>query len=222
MAKKKKQQKREGHSETVTEKGPPTRNTAPDWPVVALSLLGALLAGYLTLTAWLDAAPAFCAEGSSCEIVQGSRWGTLLGIPTSFLGLLTYLALGHFAYRERRPGRRWSVLWVLSLVGLAYSLYLTGVSYFVIQAFCVYCVISMVIMATIFVLVAARRPAMAEQFSWPAWASQTGVVALLIVGALHLHYSGVFDAAAGPEDPYVQGLAQHLSDSGAIFYGAYW
>ena len=40
--------------------------------------------------------------------------------------------------------------------------------------------------------------------------------------ALHLHYRGVFDAAAGPEDPYLRAIAEHLEASGAVFYGAYW
>jgi hypothetical protein len=45
---------------------------------------------------------------------------------------------------------------------------------------------------------------------------------LVIVGSMHLHYSGVFDSAAGPEDPYLRGLAEHLSREKAIFYGASW
>ena len=191
-------------------------------PVVFLSLIGIVLTGYLTLTGWMGGEAAFCGEGSSCDLVQGSRWGTFLGIPTSFLGMATYLALGHFAYREKRPGRRWIFLWVISLVGTAYSLYLTGISYFVIQAFCVYCLISLVLMSVIFVLVALHKPDMGKEFSWPAWVGQTGVLALVIAGGMHLHYSGVFDPGAGAEDPYIKGLAQHLSDSGAIFYGAYW
>ena len=48
------------------------------------------------------------------------------------------------------------------------------------------------------------------------------MIATLLVGGLHLHYSGVFDAAAGPEDPQLQALAIHLADSGVKFYGAYW
>jgi len=37
-----------------------------------------------------------------------------------------------------------------------------------------------------------------------------------------MHYSGVFDPAAGPEDPYLRGLAEHLSKEKAVIYGAFW
>jgi len=33
---------------------------------------------------------------------------------------------------------------------------------------------------------------------------------------------GVFDPAAGAEDPYLRGLAEHLSQEKAVFYGAFW
>ena len=48
------------------------------------------------------------------------------------------------------------------------------------------------------------------------------MIAVLLIAGLHLHYSGVFDAAAGPEDPQLQALAIHLTGKGVKFYGAYW
>jgi thiol-disulfide isomerase/thioredoxin len=47
-------------------------------------------------------------------------------------------------------------------------------------------------------------------------------IAGAVVLGLHLHFSGLFDPAAGPEDPYLKALATHLKDKGALFYGAYW
>ena len=55
-----------------------------------------------------------------------------------------------------------------------------------------------------------------------AWAGKTIIVTMLIIGGIHLHYSGVFDPAAGPEDPYLRGLAEHLSQEKTVFYGAFW
>ena len=40
------------------------------------------------------------------------------------------------------------------------------------------------------------------------------------MGVVHLHYQGVFDPAAGPEDPRLRALAEHLTEAGARFYGA--
>jgi len=59
-------------------------------------------------------------------------------------------------------------------------------------------------------------------FRWPAWGGQTLLVALVVVGGLHLHYSGTFSSAAGPEDPYLKKLALHLAAGDVKFYGAYW
>ena len=191
-----------------------------DWPVVVLTVIGGLLAGYLTLNTWLGANPLFCGEGSSCELVQNSRWGTLMGIPTSLLGMGIYLVLGHLSFHE--PKRRWRLRWIISLVGLAYSLYLTAISWIVIQAFCGYCLGSLGIMATIFLLLVLRPPEGAASYARPAWVGQALVLGMLLVGGAHAHYSGVFSPTAGPEDPYLKGLAEHLGQSGAIFYGAFW
>ena len=202
--------------------GSAKRRTGPNWPVLILSMVGAALAGYLTLNSWFGADAAFCGQGSSCDLVQESRWGSFLGLPTAFLGLLTYLALGHVAYRERKPEKQWKNLWLISIVGVGYSLYLTTISYTVLEAFCFYCLISLGLMISIFVTLLFQKPQGIEGFSWPSWAGQTALIPLVIVGGMHLHYSGVFDAAAGPEDPYVKELAIHLKESGALFYGAFW
>ena len=69
------------------------RRQLPNWPLLALALAGMALTGYLTASTWLGEELAYCAEGSGCEIVQSSRWATLLGLPTAFWGLLAYAAL---------------------------------------------------------------------------------------------------------------------------------
>ncbi len=198
------------------------KRAGPNWPVLALSLAGVALAAYISFSAWFEAPAFFCGEGSSCDIVQQSRWGTFLGIPTAFLGLLTYLAIAFFACRGRDPGRQWKITWMISLAGVGYSVYLTAISLIVIGSTCAYCLASLALMTAILLTVSFQRPPQMPDFSWPSWAAQTLVVVGLLLGGMHLHYSGVFDSAAGPEDPYLKGLAIHLQDSGAKFYGAYW
>lgn len=39
--------------------------------------------------------------------------------------------------------------------------------------------------------------------------------------ALHLHYAGFFSSSAA-ENPEIRALAEHLTKTGAKFYGAYW
>jgi uncharacterized membrane protein len=194
----------------------------PNWPVTALAGFGMVLTLYLTLTVWFGDAPLYCAEGSACEIVQQSRWGTFLGMPTAFWGFLTYAALAFIGFKVRSPEQHWKSAWIVSLVGVGYSVYLTLVSHFAIDALCPYCLVSLAIMMIIFGVVITQRPEGMKDFKFKSWVTQTAVATLIIIGGMHLHYSGVFNPAAGPEDPYLKGLATHLAQEGAIFYGTLW
>jgi uncharacterized membrane protein len=194
----------------------------PNWPLIALALAGMVLTAYLVLTSWLGQTPLFCDEGSSCDIVQQSRWGTFLLLPTAFWGFLTYAILGYIGFRIRNPVLHWKVAWTVSLIGLGYSIYLNTISLFVIEAMCAYCVGSLLIMAVIFGVVMFQRPARLPNFKFTIWVGETIVILMVFVGGMHLHYSGVFDPAAGPEDPYLRGLAEHLTQEEAVFYGAFW
>ena len=213
--------KREGKSESG--RAPVLkRRHGPNWLVLVLALAGMALTGYLAITSWTGTAPALCGEGSTCDLVQGSRWGSFLGLPTAFWGFLAYAAIGHVAFRERNAERHWKLTWFIALSGLVVSLYLTGVSILLLQATCFYCLISLGLLTAIFVVVAFQRPAGLPSFSWPAWGGQTAAIAVAAVVVLHLHYSGVFSPSAGPENPYLSGLADHLSRTGAVMYGAFW
>mgnify|MGYP003574963342 FL=1 len=193
----------------------------PNWPLFALAAIGMVLAGYLAVSAWQGTAAAFCAEGAGCDIVLNSRWSTLLGMPTSFWGFLTYGLLAAVAW-NRDAANRWRWAWVISLFGLFYSLYLTGISFFELNAACPYCLGSLALMAAIFALTTLQRPANLAKFSWgPFLAKSLGAAAIAII-ALHLHYAGYLGKAPGPEDPWIRNLAEHLARSDAKFYGASW
>jgi uncharacterized membrane protein len=200
----------------------PRRRKLPNWPLLAPALLGMALSGYLTYGAWFGAKPLFCGAGSSCDVVQSSRWAEFMGTPLAFWGFLTYAALAVIAWRVRRPDWHWQLAWLVALTGMGVSVYLTVVSLTVLQAACMYCLGSLAIVsACVAVLAFQGQPAIAG-FSWPVWLAQTGGLTAAIVLGLHLQFSGVFSPAAGPEDPYLRDLAIHVSQSGAQFYGASW
>jgi hypothetical protein len=145
-----------------------------------------------------------------------------LGLPTAFWGLLTYASLLFIGIRVRNPGTHWKSAWTVSLIGLSYSIYLIAISMFVIEAACAYCYASFAIMAFIFGVVTFQRPKDLPKFNVAAFTGQTAIFALVIVGGMHLYYSGVIDPKAGPEDPFLKGLAEHLAKKEAVLYGAYW
>jgi thiol-disulfide isomerase/thioredoxin len=59
-------------------------------------------------------------------------------------------------------------------------------------------------------------------FSWGSWVGKSVGTAALIIIVLHLHYAGFIGKTAGPEDPWIRGLVQHLTKIDAKFYGASW
>ena len=190
--------------------------------ILGLAGLGVLLTGYLTLAAWLGGHPAYCGADSECDIVQSSRWSTLLGLPMSLWGLLTYAVLAASAWRLRSRPSAWRATLFFACIGAGVSWFLTLVSVFQIEATCGYCLASFALMNALLVLVVLRRPSRMPEHAWPKALPFPVGAAVAVVLGLHLHFSGLFDPAAGPEDPYLKALATHLQDSGARFYGAYW
>jgi uncharacterized membrane protein/glutaredoxin len=193
----------------------------PNWPLFVLALFGMALSGYLTFSAWQGEQVAFCTEGAGCDVVLNSQWATLFGMPTSFWGFLAYAMLAAVAW-NKNAADQWRWAWVISFFGLLYSLYLTSISLFELKATCPYCLTSLSLMATILVVTTFQRPTNLPKFSWGPWlAKNMGVAAIMIV-ALHTYYAGYWGGAPGPEDPWIRGLAEHLSQSDAKFYGASW
>src|SRR5438132_12873298 len=117
--------KRESKKESVIIL-PPLRS-APNWPLLALSILGIALAAYLSWTGWTGSSVKGCGVGSSCDVVLSSRWAMLLGLPTAFWGLLAYATLAGTAF-IKRADRHWWAAWSVALFGVFYSAYLTTVS----------------------------------------------------------------------------------------------
>ena len=193
----------------------------PNGAILALALIGMVLSGYLTYSAWQGQSVVGCTVGSACDFVLNSRWSRLLGMPTSFWGFLTYALLAAIAWNKTTPSQ-WKMAWTVTIVGLLYSLYLTGVSLIALDSACPYCLTSLGIMTAIFAALLIQRPAKMPGFSWGPWLAKTGGAALLIIIALHLHYSGYIGKTAGPEDPWVRGLVEHLVKTDAKFYGASW
>lgn len=195
---------------------PPAR---PNVPLLALSVAGIAVAGYLTYTGWTGDRAAYCEAGGGCDIVQSSQWATFLGVPTALWGLLLYIGLAYVAWRVTRPVTQWRRAWALAAIGFGVSVYLTAISVFVIQATCPYCLGSLGIFTGIMGLLLWQRPEGTPR-AWPTWLLQTAIPAVIVIAALHAQASE--RTALGPEDPWVRGLAERLTESGALFYGASW
>lgn len=193
----------------------------PNWPLLALSLIGVALAGYLSWTALTSTAVQGCAEGGGCDAVLSSRWATLMGVPTAVWGLLTYLGLAGTAF-IRRADTQWRTSWTLAFFGALYSIYLTTISLTTLGATCPYCLTSLALMTSILVVATYQRPITMKGFAWRPWLTWRGAVSAAVIVFLHLNYIGVVGRVPGVEDPTSRALAIHLAQSGAVMYGAHW
>jgi len=191
------------------------------WPLFILAVVGMILTGYLTYNALQNKLVAGCTVGSACDVVLSSRWSMLFGMPVALWGFLTYALLAAVAWNKQTDSQ-WKLALFISSVGLLYSLYLTGISFFVLQAACPYCLTSLGLMTAIFLFVLFQRPAQLSNLSWGPWLGKSLGTGLVLIVALHLHYSGVWGKTSGPEDPWVRGLAEHLTKIDAKFYGTFW
>jgi uncharacterized membrane protein len=193
----------------------------PNWLVLGLALLGMALAAYLTISAWRGQALAACAAGSACDIVLSSRWSKLLGLPTSFWGFVAYASVAGAAFMKRADSR-WRLIWVISLFGVLYSIYLTGVSFIALDAACPYCLTSLGLFSAILAVTIYQKPEELPRFEWPAWLLKTAGAGIFAVVVLHLHYAGILGQPAREETPRLRALAEHLAKTEAKFYGAFW
>jgi len=96
-----------------------------------------------------------CLGGShGCETVANSSYSHLLGVNISIFGVLGYLLLLGAAIL-RGDGARMGGF-VVALVGFGYSVFLTYLELFVIEAVCQWCVFSAILMTALFAVNAVR------------------------------------------------------------------
>ena len=194
---------------------------SPNWPLLALSVIGMLLTSYLTWTHWTGNSVKGCSIGGGCDLVLSSQWSTLLGFPTSAWGFLAYVSLAAIVF-IKRVDQHWWAAWGVGFFGLLYSAYLTTISLTVLHAACPYCLTSLALMTSIFVLVTFQRPQTLPNFNWGGWLAKTVPVAAAVIIVLHLNYTGILGDAPKGEDFQTRALAIHVAESGAKMYGAFW
>ena len=120
---------------------------------IVLALVGLAVAIYLTYVHYEGVEPV-CGIGGDCEKVQTSEWSKLAGIPVALLGLVGYaLILGSLFVR----GEAGLVAGALvSLAGFGFSAYLTYRELFSIDAICLWCMASAVLMTLLAIVTTAR------------------------------------------------------------------
>jgi uncharacterized membrane protein len=124
--------------------------------VAALALAGIFIGLYLTLYKLGIIGELTCSVGS-CETVNTSKWAVFLGFPVAAWGVFFYVSVFVLALvgtserlQDARPISVVLSLW--STVGLLFSAWLTYLELAVIQAICIWCVVSALLVTAIFAL----------------------------------------------------------------------
>jgi len=122
---------------------------------ISFSIIGLIDSVYLTFHK-VSGGKIYCGNIGDCNAVNSSPFAELYGIPIALLGAGAYAAiLFLFIVEDRRIF--WQefvplILFPVTLVGIIYSAYLTYVEIAILKKICVYCVISAVVMAFLFVI----------------------------------------------------------------------
>jgi len=120
-----------------------------------LGVIGLLDSAYLTYIK-LANATASCAGIGDCDAVNSSQYAEIFGIPIALLGAGAYLMMFILLFLEKRSDfwRQQAplLLFVLTLIGVLYSAYLTFVEVAILHAICPYCVLSAIVLVIMFAI----------------------------------------------------------------------
>ncbi|HEX5761598.1 MAG TPA: vitamin K epoxide reductase family protein [Solirubrobacterales bacterium] len=119
-----------------------------------LAAFGVGVAAYIAIAEADGGAPACLAGGGGCEKIAASSHSELLGVSVAVIGIAGYALLLATALLRGDAARMGGFL--LGLIGLGYSVYLTYLELFVIEAVCQWCLVSAVLMTALFAVNALR------------------------------------------------------------------
>ena len=119
-----------------------------------LASFGIGVATYIAIADSGGGSPVCIAGGHGCQTVADSSYSHLAGVNIAIFGIAGYVVLLVCALLRGDTFRL--AAFIVSLIGFGYSLYLTYLELFTIDAVCQWCVASAVLMALLFVTNAVR------------------------------------------------------------------
>jgi uncharacterized membrane protein len=127
--------------------------------MLVLAFAGTAVAAYLSWVALDPNKELACGVVGDCHAVQSSSYAEIDGVPIALFGLLMYLGLLALTAARlvtpaggRLPEVLVSLTFALALGGMVYSAYLTYLELVVIDALCVWCIASAMIVTALFAM----------------------------------------------------------------------
>ena len=122
--------------------------------IAFFAALGIGVATYIAIVEAGGGAPACLAGGSGCETVSESSYSELAGVNVAVYGIVAYALLLASAFLATDWARFGG--FAVALGGFGFSIYLTYIELFKIEAICQWCVASAVLMTILFLISATR------------------------------------------------------------------
>jgi len=119
-----------------------------------LALAGMAVSGVSLKNHYSHDKNSYCELGQNfdCDIVNRSSYSSIAGVPVAGIGILGYAVLGFLAVFYRDKDETPTYMFVASLSGLAFALYLTYVEKYILATWCILCLSSLALISTITIL----------------------------------------------------------------------
>ncbi|MDG2991312.1 vitamin K epoxide reductase family protein [Candidatus Synechococcus calcipolaris G9] len=206
--------------------------------IAAIAGLGMVVTGYLTVASFTNTDVACPSEG--CDIVLASPWASIFGLPLSLFGLGSYLGILGLALiplAVQKPEQKelrlkldettWFLLFLGGVGMSVFSGYLMYILATAIKAPCPYC-----FMSAAFSLALLGLTIFGKDWGDRGQLFFTGIIMAVVTlvltfGIYNSKMASDSDDGPGPPVTTTSGpaeiaLARHLTDTGAVMYGAYW
>ena len=122
--------------------------------IAFFAALGIGVAAYIAIAEAGGDSPVCLAGGSGCKTVADSSYSEVAGVNIAIFGVIGYVLLLASAFFANDAARLGGFL--VALGGFGYSIFLTYIEIFKIEAICQWCVVSAVLMTILFALNATR------------------------------------------------------------------
>ncbi len=122
--------------------------------IAFIAALGIAVATYITIVESGGGSPVCVAGGGGCQTVAESEYSHIAGINVAIFGIIGYVGIFLTAFFANDLARFGS--FAMALGGFGFSVYLTYLEIWVIDAICQWCVGSAVLMTILFLLNAMR------------------------------------------------------------------
>lgn len=127
--------------------------------IAVLAVAGIIVSAVSLQRHYAKSASAFCDVGEkfNCDIVNRSEYSAVMGIPVAGIGIAGYGVLLALVMLYRLRAETPTRLLAAAVAGLAFALYLTYVEGYVLETWCILCLSSLILIATITVLAGIAR-----------------------------------------------------------------